>query len=788
MTWIDDLVPASADSFPTLSLVCSAQVTDAGKLVSLGGVDQSCAGLAYHLLRTPHGTGLVVQFPRGRHEAAVLLGCLVQLMRLARGRTPDAKFTTFSGPVVVVGTDTLVHKRLARIRIANQPTDRALHAGRICSDGRSVDFDGAIHERAADGLLYLNTRVGWPRLRYGLNTGVVIVDRCSFSSANILGRALAWARGHGARNVIVVAEVGDENTIDQVKLTWGEELCVWPWTNDMIADCLATLGTHEHTSILSANGLRSFPQRYDVIRADAADIEDTSTRVRTALNTAAKLKRELPPSLHVARRLFYGLVQLTGQMETYNLHSALDHRTSALSTLKYRLKGEGDPQVGAEWNQYYMTKWNDLRLDLLELYEMLKQDNPKFLGVALAIEWIRRQHRTAPICIRVPSEAAGTALEEDIQELIPEWPIDNESLRWATWSERMEWCTENRFEILTTSPPPARFGLLWSREAIQQVLVLYGFELASVRHRVQHSNDLAIRRLKHCRRQFGLGGLPLLGSESKFREVVEFASDARERPEVDLTVDLDVMFFDSEGPDEQVPSQFGDDVGSASVVPVVLEPDGARWMIRCDAQVEVIKAQKVMYLPLMSLVPGTTVVVPQGDGRDELFARLVTATNQSQDLRAFDVMFTRWRRACLTAYYKAGSWAALGLRMEAAGCQVTSQSPRTWATGDVLGPNDPEDIERIGRLAGDPFVEQQYQRIHAAVRQVRSLHMRLGSLLSAAMAEAVAGGGSNLEKLRELLGGIDPSELLDEFELRVVRALGEPTEVPSHCVRKVIKP
>ena len=120
------------------------------------------------------------------------------------------------------------------------------------------------------------------------------------------------------------------------------------------------------------------------------------------------------------------------------------------------------------------------------------------------------------------------------------------------------------------------------------------------------------------------------------------------------------------------------------------------------------------------------------------------------------------------------------------GSQVTGQSPRTWALGRVLGPEDPENIRRIGKLAGDPLVEGQYKRLDATVRQVRSLHMRLGSLLSAAMTEALSGGGANLEQLRAVLGGMDPSELLDEFELRSVRSVGAPEEVPGHLVRRVV--
>ncbi len=418
---------------------------------------------------------------------------------------------------------------------------------------------------------------------------------------------------------------------------------------------------------------------------------------------------------------------------------------------------------------------------------MVEQNNPKFLGMGLAIEWIRNQDSAAPICIRVPSEAAGMALADDMDSLVPEWPIDGVSINWQSWSERREWSTEQRFEILPAAPPPSRAGLLWSAEASQQALVLYGFELASVTRRMERGNEHSIQRLGRARDMLGIGHLPSLTSSVRVDEVVKFdTAGPHATPPVDLEVDLDVMFYDPADTGGTSSTEAGTEAGRALVVPIVLEPDGSRWLIQHEAQVETLTASKVVYLPVDSVKPGMTVIVPQGDGREELFARLVTATHESQELQAFDVLFTRWRQACWTAYRDAGSWEALGRRMKAEGCQVTSQSPRTWATGAVIGPEDPEDIRRMGKLAGDPLVERQYRRINATVRQVRSLHMRLGSLLSLAMSDAISGGGANLEKLQQLLGGIDPSELLDEFELRVVRTVGEPAEVPGHLVRQVV--
>ena len=424
MKWVDDLVPASEDRFPVLSRVCGAPITDAGRRVRLGAVDQSCAGLTYHILRTQPGTGLLIQFPRGRNELAVLLGCVVQLVRLAPRVMDAERSTSFHGPVVMIGMDTLVHERLARIRIAHEPSHRALSAGRIRGDGLMVDASGAIREIVGDELLYLNTRVGWPRLPKRLRAGVVIIDRSSFSSTAILDHALAWATTHQARQTIVVGEIGDEWTIDQTKLALGQDIHVWPWTDELIADCLATLGSPPDTSSLSANELSGGRQRLNVIRTSSEEIEDRSKRVLHHLAAARRVNSDFPASLQLARRLFYGLVQLWGSLESFNLYAALDHRTAALSSLCHRIRNEPDPTIDSAWSSYYLARWVDLRLDLLELYELIDRDNPKLLGLLLAIERIRNQNETLPICIRVSSEPAGLALVDDLAEFLPEWPLD----------------------------------------------------------------------------------------------------------------------------------------------------------------------------------------------------------------------------------------------------------------------------------------------------------------------------------------------------------------------------
>lgn len=126
--------------------------------------------------------------------------------------------------------------------------------------------------------------------------------------------------------------------------------------------------------------------------------------------------------------------------------------------------------------------------------------------------------------------------------------------------------------------------------------------------------------------------------------------------------------------------------------------------------------------------------------------------------------------------------------MRRAGSRVTHQAYRLWATGATMAPDDPRDIQRMGEAAGDQLIVQQYRRIKAMARELQNLHGKLGRLLSAAMHEAFVGSGPHLAQLAKLLDGVDPRELLDEFELRAIRSIGPASQVPMSDLWKMRRP
>jgi hypothetical protein len=679
--------------------------------------------------------------------------------------------------------------------MANVPLADGLNACRLRYDGRLIDIQGNVTAcRASDQpLIYLNTRVGWPTLSSGVRAGAVIIDRTSFASGEIFDRALAWAERHQAGTVIVLADVGDEMTARAVEAS-GRRFIAWPWIAPLVDHVGWELGRPTSTSPLSTNSLlHQANEGPQAIVFTAPAVDELFRSAIAGMARARRIDASLPRSLVVARRLLNGLSQCCGSINNYNQWAALDHRSTTLSSLRRELEDSRGTRLGGVWSTFAETRWASLRLDLLELYELLCRENPKLFTLAFAVGHLRGERPNAKLIIRVANEAAGHALREDLIDLLPEHAPDGTKVCGLPWSDRLPWATEPIVELHPAMPPPSRLATLWTGESTSQLLVLYPFEVQSARRaldasRRQHDQDL-IAACAAC--DLGVG--PHLPAGSHLPIAYSFSEVDRRvgqgHPPIDIGVDVQVLFEDLAEEPGQRAGPPGAGLGAVKARPLVLEPSGEWWWVREGSTVETLVANRLVYRPLDEIRPGMVVVVPRGEGREELFARAVVAAHARGDIRAFEVLFGRWREACWTVYRACGeNWRAVESRMRAEDARVTWQSFRAWAIGTTIAPDDPQDIARIGRVAGDRLVEQEYRRLYAMADEVRLLHGRLGRLLSAAIMEALAGGGPSLDALAELLGGLDPTELLEEFELRSVHGVGQLDIIPASDLRKVVPP
>lgn len=792
--WVDELVPPVAGTDLLFDALGRLPLTDDGQVVTLGPADLATLGL---IRRTLDATrpNLFLELPRGKHDVAILCGLLARLCLLVASQTGQLPAP---GPVVVVGMNTMVQERLRRIRLAGVQLAEGLVTCRMRSDGRLVNPAGVVTDVSAypEALIYLNTRVGWPSLPPNIRPSVVVIDRTSFASLDILERALSWASRHAATSVIVVADVGDDMA-RKVALATGRPFLDWPWSPAVLSELTTELGAGPATSKLSMNDIcRSTFEPAHAALVTAAAVDETFRAALRGLAEARKINDPWPRPLQLVRRLTYGLAQLLATVDEYNQWAALDHRTSALSTLAYELRdGAHLEQFSSLWTGFGQSRWGDLRLDALKLYDLVEGENPKLYALAYALERVTADLPDHQVVIRVANEAGGHAMEAVLRDLAPEHAPDGDRVRWMTWSDRTMWTKERRVEIHPAAPPPSRMPTIWSAECSYQLYLAYPFEVELLNAALGRAARERVSALSDAARVLGLGSPPSAAEQVVIDVAFTLDVDRRlgsgDGAEIDLDVDAGVL-FEAVADDAVLPEEQTSDVvtGAAALVnarPVIVEPDGWWWWIREGRQAEVLVGDKVTYLGLDDLRPGMAVLVPRGEGREELFGRLVAAAHQRGDMQAFEVLFRRWREACWSAHGNCGDWGEVERRMQADGSTVTRQSPRTWATGTVIAPDNPEDIRRIGVISGDKLIEAQYRRLGAMADQVRGLHGRLGRLLSGAMAEALDRGGPSLDALTRLVG-TDPSELLDEFDLRAIRRVGLVQAISSSELRRLVPP
>lgn len=793
MSWVDSLVNLEHDVL--LKSLVSIPFTDDGAPVSPGALDLASLSVVRRGLTRP-GEDLILELPRGLHDFAVFCGLFCQLTRMVARRSGGSTPLAFSGPVVVVGWNTQVQKRLRRIKVGGIDLEQGLTSCRIRSDGRIVEPNGSVN-RLIPGrdqlLLYLNTRVGWPALPSDISPGVVVIDRTSFSDSRILGRALRWARENRAHTLVVVGDVGDQD-VTKVFEGWERPVLRWCWSRTLIEKLVNGRGFGLSDSPLSTNPL--LLQNCEGIRGALCESQAVDALFRGALSglkAAGAVGGDFPRPVMLVRRLFNGLLQCLSTLKEFNQWAALDPRTTSFASLRKEIENSGRDDFRGPWRAFQEAGWGSLRYDVLELYRLIDADSPKFYGLAFLLDELLQKEPETPILVRVGSEAAGHALMSDLSEIGFSISRQEGLLRWATMSERRSWTETPMVEVFPGSVPPWQQPSLWTGESTRRIHLLYPFEMQVLRTGLEKGLWQQKETVVAAFRRLGLQA-PSFGWDVHLELGYEFEVDrrhsSREMPRDQPSVDLTLLFADIEEEEDIREGKEGSVSGRmVSAVPVELQPGGDVWWVREGGPVEVLRREMHRHVSADDLRVGDSVIVPRGEGRENLFQRIVAAAHSRGDTKAYEVFFARWRKACWTVYELCGqNWRAMEQRMHQHGSQVTWQSFRLWAFGSIIGPDDAKDIQRIGRVAGDELIEQQYRRIAAMADEIRTLHRGLGRRLSRALSEVASGGeGPNLEAMTRLIGGeMDVDELLDEFAVRTVKYIGSVEEIPSYKVGRVV--
>lgn len=807
MPYLDTLVPPVRDERDLIERLLKLGLRDDGHRVDLGPLDVATLNLVVRLLHRSD-RNLLLEFPRGGHDFAVLLGIYLQLRRRGARMNGDCGPDGFDGPVVVVGLNTNLTERLRRIKIGGTSLSDALAARRARSDGTVVDLTGHL-SRALDwpeGLLYLNTSLGWPRLR-GVRPGVVVIDRGTFKDPETMDRALAWAAAQQSSRVVVIGQHADQvNPQMNDDQTWLR----WVWTPGLRFNVLEEVGSRRCCGPLSSNPLLVVPPGpigTALYRAPA--ISRLRRRILATISSARRTGRAFPRPLVDLVRLIRMLESLWGAVVTANSWAVVEPRGATIAALVRSVRESRSDQLGGAWGSFAETQWPELRLQALQLAELMDAYNPRLDLLAALLDWAALERPGQRVVVRTHARWAAGALLADLvasyprfEPMIGDGDPETAAVTAFAYSDRLPWAQTPCLELHLGVPAPWRRAALLSAEASEHVVVLDEDEvpwLSIVLGALDDDATYAITRASEC---LGID-LPQVTHIAKPEKVFgSLAIDSRgevgaETSEPLPRIDLGRLFAAFAAVDD--PGGAGDAAVEVPDAPtsgrlvlarqLSLEPGNALYWLPSDARAEVLAGARYCTVAVADLTAGMQLLLPRGESREQLYERLLLAARQDVDLQAVMLLLRRFRLAVRELHDRYGSWDGVARRLRQWGSEVTNgQTCRLWATGESIAPADLQDIQRVGRLAWDDslLLDGTWQRIGRGAEELRRLHQRLGTLVSRAISEATTGRpGPNLARLSEECG-IDAAEILEEFEVRRIRHVRPSATVPAGQLRRVL--
>lgn len=774
--WVDALLPPELP--PSIDRLVGRAFADGKSEFRLGPADQLLAALILHLLRSPaDGRHLVLALPRGRHDVSILCGFLAQLIRAQAWKESGGRDSAaFTGPVVVVGRDTAVQQRLSRVRLRGTSLRDnmagAVSACRVRADGRIVEADGTLtsYEGGGSRLLYLNSRVGWPAL--DAIDGFGVIDRTTLANDQAYQTAIQWVRKRCSRS-LTLADLADPD-VEHLVENSGLTPMTLHVTSALLADLHHILGGGKGASPMTTNGLLDWSPEIDIHRVSAPELDRALRTGYGALAAARSVGTKYPSAVRIASRLLTAVSSCVVDIGDYGKAVSEDpwlySPRSMARTLERRT-----PNFSGPWRSFGTTDAAKLRTAALAAYAELQRHNPKREALLDAIDLVRRRTPAARILIRTPNRVAKRVL---LEELSAAAVLDGR-MDVAAWSERKGW-RENQIEIWPALPPWSHRPLLHSAEAQKYILLAYDGEVRALSMIVSIISDRWTERIRATSEWLGIPtpthvwSLPVDFGEAPAPSSAESVS---------LEVDFDRIVaratevIDAVGED-RLKSTVGQQSELVELIPVELT-DGSIWWLAENDAVGVLIRGSYKHRLVGDLQIGDLVVVPRGEGREELFSRLVEALHGTDDVRDLEFMLARFRRACKAIYEDADkNWAEAQRRLNQAGAAATSQL-KQWASGDTIAPAEATDVQVVARLAKDTDLESGWQRISAIASEVRGLHIRLGKVISRALAEAIDGSGSHVDEVTSALGSEAAAEILDEFVVCEIAHVGKPESVAS---------
>ncbi|MBO3752990.1 DrmE family protein [Streptosporangiaceae bacterium NEAU-GS5] len=201
-----------------------------------------------------------------------------------------------------------------------------------------------------------------------------------------------------------------------------------------------------------------------------------------------------------------------------------------------------------------------------------------------------------------------------------------------------------------------------------------------------------------------------------------------------------------------------------------------RWL-RHGGRVEQVEAAR--------LGLGDAVVFIDGDAHKTLLAKVLQVTAQVPELAVAAAWLDYWRSALGRARARYRTYVALERALALLGCAVQPQTVRLWCVGSTIGPDDPDDVRRLGELLDDPILVARHLQVWQAMRTLRRAHIRLGRRLAdltRALGPAAATGRLPADEILDEASGLTAGDIETAVAVAAVHDITRAAAVPRILV------
>ena len=178
---------------------------------------------------------------------------------------------------------------------------------------------------------------------------------------------------------------------------------------------------------------------------------------------------------------------------------------------------------------------------------------------------------------------------------------------------------------------------------------------------------------------------------------------------------------------------------------------------------------------------GDQLVFLDGQARKDLLAKVLEVAGDVPELAVPAAWVDYWREALRRAHRAFDTYERLHSELARRGCARQSQTVRLWVIGQTIGPEDPEDIRRLGECLSDDALVANYMTIADAIQGLRSAHVRLGHRLGALARQvgtAAAAGLMDADEIIDPRTGLTASDFRDSLEILTVASVRPAGTVP----------